>query len=575
MRITTKAVLLFGVVAVIPAVLPLPIVLPDYADALLVAAQNEQLLVAKEAQTAVDDHVGRALEDGRMLAAVFSRASRVDPDQGAEAVKLSFEAQRSFDVARLVVLRGDSPRSTLFAKPGADKAEAPEAVLTLLQAADDQPYVADFLDPKRLVLVFALERTSASAPKGYLVLPLYLQPIELALESNAALRLKNGAELFVVDAERKLVAAPPQSSRPRRKDVGELCTLSLLSGLPSGPPVGVSGVCNDNGGVVGAVQTTANLRWAVVIAQPKAVVLSEYEATRRVLVFAALGAAAVAMLLALLAGRGVTRPVLRLVDQARRIGTRGWERLLAHSGRSDELGELETELLAAGTGLAAQEKQLAREAQVRSDLSRFLSPELVERAVSGELDMRLGGKRQEISVLFADVVAFTPLAEKRPAEETVAILNELFGLLTEIVFRHGGFVDKFIGDAVMAVFGAPAELSDHADKALACAEDMMRFMEVAAVDFEQTYKVSLRMSIGVNSGEAVVGNIGSERRMDYTAIGDVVNVAARLETVAQPNQVLVGEGTRSRAQGGFELRKLGSRRLVGREDETVVYELVV
>jgi class 3 adenylate cyclase len=134
-------------------------------------------------------------------------------------------------------------------------------------------------------------------------------------------------------------------------------------------------------------------------------------------------------------------------------------------------------------------------------------------------------------------------------------------------------VDKFIGDCIMGVWGAPVATEDHAARALAAAEDMMRFLEVAGEQWHDKYGVEVRLAIGVNSGDAIVGNIGSDKRMEYTVVGDTVNVAARLETIAAPNQVLVGESTAERARDEFDLRLLGERKLTGRKAEIRVYEL--
>ncbi|MCA9545292.1 MAG: hypothetical protein KC613_12900 [Myxococcales bacterium] len=180
---------------------------------------------------------------------------------------------------------------------------------------------------------------------------------------------------------------------------------------------------------------------------------------------------------------------------------------------------------------------------------------------------------QNVAVLFADVVGFTPLAESQPAEVVVTVLNELFTLLTDIVFRHGGTIDKFIGDCVMAVWGAPNPQGDHAERALLAAEDMMRWVEAAGAGWQARFGVDLQLAIGINSGEAVVGNVGSESRMEYTAIGDAVNVAARLEGIARPNQILITRATRDAAGDGFEYAPVGRRPVTGRAEPVQLFEV--
>jgi class 3 adenylate cyclase len=276
-----------------------------------------------------------------------------------------------------------------------------------------------------------------------------------------------------------------------------------------------------------------------------------------------------------LAARSVTKPIVQLAKDARLLGDRKWRDVALNTDRSDEIGDLTRDFSSMAKDLEASEALVVRQAKQRADLGRFLSKELVDAIVSGEHELSLGGRRATVSVLFADVVAFTPLAETKPAEEVVAILNELFSVLTEVVFRHGGTVDKFIGDSIMAVWGAPVQQEDHANRALAAAEDMMRFLETANESFRERYGVKLELGIGINSGEVLVGNIGSDKRMEYTVIGDVVNVAARLEGIARPNQVLLADSTKELAEDAFEINYLGEKAVTGRKAMTKVYELVV
>jgi class 3 adenylate cyclase len=156
----------------------------------------------------------------------------------------------------------------------------------------------------------------------------------------------------------------------------------------------------------------------------------------------------------------------------------------------------------------------------------------------------------------------------------VALLNELFTILTEIVFRHGGTLDKFVGDCVMAMWGAPTPQDDHAARALAAAEDMMRWLEAGNASWEAKFGVKIELAIGIHSGEAIVGNVGSETRMEFTAIGDTVNVAARLEAIARPMQVLVTSEARAAAgPERFDLVDLGARALTGRAAPVHLWEL--
>jgi adenylate cyclase len=185
----------------------------------------------------------------------------------------------------------------------------------------------------------------------------------------------------------------------------------------------------------------------------------------------------------------------------------------------------------------------------------------------------LGGERREITVMFADVVGFTPLAERQRAQDVVTMLNELFTILTEIVFRHGGTVDKFVGDCVMAMWGAPQPQADHAARAVAAAEDMQAWLEAGNESWRERFGFEIELAIGINSGEAVVGNFGSEKRMDYTAIGDTVNVAARLESIARPGQILVTAATRNAVGDRATFVALGARGVIGRSQQLELFEV--
>ena len=331
--------------------------------------------------------------------------------------------------------------------------------------------------------------------------------------------------------------------------------------------------------MVGTLRTLKGLRWLLVVRRPASVAYGVLRDVRGVLLLAALLLLGAAVGLGRFLALRTTRPVGSLVALTRAYARRQFDaRSDVRTG--DELEELGRSLTEMAADLAQSEREIARRALVESSLSRFLSPE-VARRISTRLNtgdssgaLVLGGERREVSVLFADVAAFTRFAESTAPERVVAFLNELFTVLTEVVFRHHGTVDKFLGDCVMAVFGAPTPQDDHAERALATAEDIHRFVEASAPAWQAKYGITVQLGIGINSGEALVGNLGSETRMEYTAIGDVVNVAARLEGVARPGQTLLTASVAARAGGAFELRSLGEHPLRGKRKPVEIYEMI-
>ncbi|MFO0630943.1 MAG: adenylate/guanylate cyclase domain-containing protein [Polyangiales bacterium] len=328
--------------------------------------------------------------------------------------------------------------------------------------------------------------------------------------------------------------------------------------------------------MVGTVQSMPSRRWAVLVRRPQAEAYGAYLAARRAL---GLGLAVLAVLATVigvwLAARTV-RPIAALVALTGRYRARDFSaRSVVRTG--DELESLGAAMEGMADGLAASEAEIARRQKVETDLARYLPREVAESVARGETALSLGGARRTVTVLFADVAGFTPFAEAAPPERVVEFLNELFTVLTEVVFRHGGMVDKFLGDAVMAVFGAGSVAETPAEqcaRALACAEDMHRFVEASAPQWAQAYGLDVRLGIGVNVGEALVGNLGSETRMEYTVIGDVVNVAARLETLARAGQTLVTGAVAAGAGGAFATNPLGSHPLRGKREAVEIFEVM-
>jgi adenylate cyclase len=224
---------------------------------------------------------------------------------------------------------------------------------------------------------------------------------------------------------------------------------------------------------------------------------------------------------------------------------------------------------------ASLNEQIREEERIRNRLERFHSPQVIDMILKGgqeTLDDMMEPKDATATVLFADINGFTALAERMPPREVNLILNDFFSRMTDILFQYDGTLDKYIGDGLMAVFGAPMEKQDDAERAIRAAQEMMQALGAMMAGMPEERKFSIR--IGINTGKVVAGNIGSPKRMDYTVIGDAVNTASRLESIAQPNQILIGEETYERVQGKFNIRSVGPRKVKGKSVELMVYEVL-
>lgn len=234
----------------------------------------------------------------------------------------------------------------------------------------------------------------------------------------------------------------------------------------------------------------------------------------------------------------------------------------------DELEDLGHALERMADDLSASDAEIAKRARIEENLKRYLPEEAAKAAATGESALALGGAKKRVTVLFADVVAFTGFAERSSPEKAVAFLNELFTILSEIVFRHGGIVDKFIGDCIMAVFQG----DDATARALAAAEDMHAFVESNLPRWREAYAFEVKLGIGVASGDVLLGNLGSSTRMEYTVIGDAVNVAARLEMLARPRQTLTTKDVVD-ACPDVSFSSLGEHALRGKAQPVEVFEV--
>ncbi len=179
---------------------------------------------------------------------------------------------------------------------------------------------------------------------------------------------------------------------------------------------------------------------------------------------------------------------------------------------------------------------------------------------------------REVTVMFVDISEFTSLMERLAAEEAAELLIDFFDEMTTVVFKYGGTVDKFTGDGILAIFGAPISHGNDAELALFAAVEMMRSMERFKDSRDEKKNFDVR--IGVNTGMVLAGYLGSRKRIEYSVLGDPVNVAARLQHVAAPRTILAGEDTVAKVSGIFEFREREKTRLKGKKKETTIYEVV-
>jgi adenylate cyclase len=214
---------------------------------------------------------------------------------------------------------------------------------------------------------------------------------------------------------------------------------------------------------------------------------------------------------------------------------------------------------------------------VKALFGRYVSRDVFKQLIDHPELAELGGRRREMTVLFSDIRGFTSVTEKGQPEELVAQLNEYFSTMVEVVFRHQGTVDKFVGDMVMALFGAPVDDPDHVEHALAAAVDMVAELANLNRKWLSEGRVQLDIGIGVNSGEMIAGNIGSSSIMSYTVIGDNVNLGSRLESLNKDfrTRIIISGATRDRLRTAYPTRSLGEVTVKGKSRPVSIFEVVV
>lgn len=262
----------------------------------------------------------------------------------------------------------------------------------------------------------------------------------------------------------------------------------------------------------------------------------------------------------------MVKPINTLAALAKRIGEGDLNHQI-ETKSNDEIGEL-------GKNFNEMIKGLKDRNFIRDTFGRYVSSSVAEAILSGRL--KLGGERKKATVLFSDIRNFTSMSEKLPPEDVVEFLNEYFAEMVSIIIKYEGVLDKFIGDAILAVFGEPISHPGDACRAVFAALEMQERLKIFNEKRSKAGKNNINIGIGINTGELVAGNIGSDVRMEYTAIGDTVNVSQRIEELNKEfgTKILISKNTYNEIKDEVEVREIQSASIRGKERRVTVYEVL-
>ncbi len=217
--------------------------------------------------------------------------------------------------------------------------------------------------------------------------------------------------------------------------------------------------------------------------------------------------------------------------------------------------------------------EIQRYTSLKDMFSRYVAKEIVERISDSGEQVTLHGEKREVSILFSDIRGFTSMTERLEPTEVVSILNAYFSCMIDVIYQYEGTLDKFLGDGIMCIFGAPIEQADHASRAARAALAMKKALVLFNKHQLEQGQHTLEVGIGINSGDAVIGNVGSEKRMEYTAIGDNVNLASRLQSIARGGQILISDSTYNAIKPHALVDTLSPVKVKGKIQEIQIYEL--
>lgn len=573
-----KTVLILMAVVLLPLGITIAMLLDVNRRAVETSERNLQASVIAEATQSALRLVRATQSDAQALAAAISYAVATPGAEGdvIGGVRALLATRGSLAAVRFEV--PDAKINTVIRRDDAGAADVPESTPELRKAADAHGVSLSMLGAGRGILVVPVPRREGSdGARGYVTAGIDFAPLAEELETLGTQRFEAGARLLLVDGRRRVVASYGVAGLKSGADASKLPVLRPIEGASFDTRLAMVGDHVDQGQkMIGAIETVPSLGWTVALWRLEADAYKVLAAMQSKGIMVSLGALALALLVGVVVSSVLTTPILDVVKQSRTIAARRWREVKLASDRGDELGELTRSLGQMAHDLEASEAEIARLAKLRGDLSRYLSKDLVEAIVEGRQEIGLGGERVRVTVFFSDIRSYTTLTEKSTPAQVVEMLNEYFGEMVGIVFENKGTLDKFIGDAIMAVYGAPMRLPDHALRACRAALQMRAALAAYNARREAAGKIPIHVGMGMATDEVVCGNIGSEERMEYTAIGDGVNLASRLEgaTKVYGVDILLSELCHAEVEGAVVARELDLLRVKGKKLPVKVFELV-
>lgn len=452
----------------------------------------------------------------RIVAALDSVVSGGDPKVFADQVRYELELAELRE--GLVRFSDKDGRAVLTLLDGASRTDtAPDDLFTATMTSGDGVASGYRLMDERLFVVLAHRLMLFDEPVGTL-------SIGFLVDDDVAARLSAIVDADVCFAAARCLAASSGARHPALAG-------PMIDAARATAPVYLT----VDGRRLALVSTPlpSSIPVAAVIAVPLADVLAPFQRIRRVELLAAAAALLLALVLGAALSTQLTAPIRTLVDATERV-RRGDYAFTVEVPHQDELGSLAGAFNQMTEGLLQKERY-------RSVLDKVVSPDVADQLLKG--DLALGGETREITTMFADVRAFTTLTEHHEPEQVIGMLNEWLELAAAVIADEGGIVDKYVGDQVMAVWGAPIADDAHALHAVRAAVRLRAVTDSLGRTRQLRGDTPFEIGVGVNTGPAVAGNMGSSRRLNYTVLGASVNAASRLCSEAGPGEVLIGERT--------------------------------